>query len=165
MTLLLTISLIIAAGGFLRTTLPQVSRSATSLARAGEAAVATQRSGVEIIHVASELDVTGVWQDSDSDTRFDVTVWLKHTGERESTDPNELDLFVSDVTGPVRIPHTDDAGGGFPSWSYVVEDGGRWEPGATMAMALQYSSALADGDHAVVVSTPEGTSAWFNAEL
>lgn len=101
------------------------------------------------------MDGSGIWQDTDSDTYFDVWVWVKNTGSVTIGDLTDLDVFVHGSGTSERIPHTTDTAG-YPRWSASVVGGGTWVESSTLAVTVHYSAAISAGSYAVETVTSEG---------
>jgi len=117
------------------------------------------RSQVEIINAAGELDGDGVWQDTNSNSYFDLFVWMKNIGAETIVDTRRCDVFLAgNQTAWAWIPHTDYAEGGYPQWDYVVENGTDWSTTTTMRIEISYESPLASGEYRIKVLIPNGVS-------
>jgi archaellum component FlaG (FlaF/FlaG flagellin family) len=138
---------------------PAIVRSSNSIVNVSERMEDRIGSQVSIVYATGELDDNGVWQDTDSDTFFDVTVWVKNVGSTRILGIDQMDVFLGKLgnfSDFARIPHVDDAGGGYPSWSYTIENGTEWENTVTVKIAVHYSSALTSDTYRVKVITPSG---------
>ena len=111
---------------------------------------------ISIIYATGELDSDEVWQDTDSDTYFDVTAWVKNVGSSRILGADQVDVFLGSNGTIARIPYVDDSGGSYPSWSYTLENGTEWKNTVTMKISIHYSSAQASDTYLVKVITPAG---------
>jgi archaellum component FlaG (FlaF/FlaG flagellin family) len=117
------------------------------------------RSQVEIIHAAGELDEDGNWQDTNSNSYFDVFVWVKNIGAEAVDDVGRCDIFINgDQTVWAWIPHVDYAEGAFPQWDYVIENGSEWSTATTLKIEVIYETALSSGEYRLRVLIPNGVS-------
>ena len=163
--MLLTVGGFIAAMVLLATVFPAVTRTGNAIASERSAIGVQSLQDIGIVNALSELDGGGVWQDTDTDTYFDVWVWLKNSGSVTIYDLSELDVFVHTVGTSTRVPHTGDAGGGYPQWSAVVEGGGEWVESSTLKITIHYSAAVTAGTFTLETLTPEGARALGTYEL
>ena len=137
-----------------------------AIARTGNA-IAADRTGVSeqsseeirLVNALSELDASGSWLDTDSDSLFDVWVWVKNTGAETVRSVNEMDVFVHGGGTSARIPHSSVAGGSNPQWAHAVEGGGTWLVDITLKITIHYATAVAADDYAIEVATPRGANA------
>lgn len=114
------------------------------------------KSGIEIVHIAAELDSNGVWQDSNGDGNFDVNVWVKNTGSLRIPAVGASDVFFGPEGNFTRIPHVDQAGGTYPNWEWTVENDDAWDPTATARININYGSALTSGRYFVKIVITNG---------
>ena len=89
------------------------------------------KSQIRIVHATGELDENQNWQDTDSDGDFDIFLWVKNIGASRLIAIKEVDVFFGTEGDFSRIPYVDDAGGGFPNWTYQLENATEWKPTAT----------------------------------
>lgn len=114
-------------------------------------------SQISIIHVASELDSDGWWQDSNNNGTFDVFIWVKNVGSVRMIALEQIDLFFGPEGNFSRIPHMD-AAAGYPYWSWQLENAAAWTPTATLKITIQHGAPQASGRYFVKLTTPNGTS-------
>jgi archaellum component FlaG (FlaF/FlaG flagellin family) len=112
--MLLTVGSIAVAAMLVAVVFPAIARTGNAIAsdRAGIALQAND--GIAVVNAYSELDGSAVWQDTDSDTYFDVWIWVKNTGGVTIHDLDDLDVFVHGRGDSERIPHTSAAGAAYP---------------------------------------------------
>lgn len=113
---------------------------------------------VSVVYATAELDDTQTWQDTDLDGNFDVYFWIKNVGTTRILDVTAIDIFLGTDGNFQRIPYVDYAGGGFPRWSYSVENGTDWTDTVTIKVSVDYSSTLATDEYFVKVVTPAGAA-------
>jgi archaellum component FlaG (FlaF/FlaG flagellin family) len=117
------------------------------------------RSQIEIIHATGELDEDGNWQDTNSNSYFDVFVWVKNIGTEAVADVGRCDIFINgDQTVWAWIPHVDYAEGAFPQWDYVIENGSQWSTATTLKIEVSYEITLSSGEYRLKVLIPNGVS-------
>ena len=113
---------------------------------------------VSVVYATAELDDTQTWQDTDLDGNFDVYFWIKNVGTTRILDVTAIDIFLGTDGNFQRIPYVDYAAGGFPRWSYSVENGTDWTDTVTIKVSVDYSSTLATDEYFVKVVTPAGAA-------
>lgn len=111
-----------------------------------------------MVYATAELDDTQTWQDTDSDGNFDIYFWIKNIGTTRILDVTAIDVFLGTDGDFQRIPYIDYAAGGFPRWSYSVENGTDWTDAVTIKVSVDYSSTLATDEYFVKVVTPAGAA-------
>lgn len=136
---------------------PAIVRSGNSLTRMAAKLDERIESQVKIVYATGELDSSGTWQDVDSDAYFDVTFWVKNIGVSRIIGIEETDIFYGTAGDFARIPHTTDAGGAYPQWSYSIENGDDWTSSVTVKFWIHYQSAEASDEYFVKVITPNGS--------
>ncbi len=135
---------------------PAITRSSNSIVRIAQKVDERIQTQVSVIYAASELDENGVWQDTDSDTYFDVWVWVKNVGAARILGVDQTDVFFGTEGNFVRVPHANDAGGTYPQWTHAIENGTEWNNTATAKITIHYSTALASDTYTVKIVTPSG---------
>ena len=111
---------------------------------------------IEVIHAAGELDSSGLWQDVNGDSNFDLFVWVKNVGSARISAVEKIDVFIGPEGNFSRVPHQSNAGGSLPYWTYSIENDSVWNPSATLAIEVHYPSTQASGRYFVKVVTPNG---------
>lgn len=154
--LLLTLGGFITAAVLLATLTPTVTRTGNAIVADREGFVDQTSEDITLVNAFSELDSAATWQDTDSDTYFDIWMWTKNTGTRTIPKFDNLDVFVHSSGTSERIPHADDAGVSYPQWTAAVEGETTWLEDATLKITVHYSGAQAAGDYTLEVVTPVG---------
>jgi archaellum component FlaG (FlaF/FlaG flagellin family) len=113
---------------------------------------------VDIIHVSSELDQNGTWQDTNGDGRFSVFVWAKNVGASRVSAIDQMDVFFGSEGDFVRIANTKAAGGAFPNWAWSVENDNDWNPTSTLKITINNNATLPSGRYFVKLVLPNGLS-------
>ncbi len=133
-----------------------ITRGSNSIVRIAQRVDERIQTQISVVFAASELDENGVWQDTDSDTYFDVWVWVKNVGAARILGVDQTDVFFGTEGDFQRIPHTNDAGGTYPQWTYSLENGSEWNTTTTAKITIHYSATLASDTYTVKVVTPSG---------
>jgi hypothetical protein len=102
------------------------------------------KSRINIVHAANSSDRTSVY------------LWVKNVGSARIVDIDEVDIFFGQETDFSRIPYTDDAGGGYPQWSYSLENDTQWLTSATVKITITYESDPGAGTYFAKVVIPNG---------
>ena len=92
--LLLTLGGFITASVLLAMLFPSITRTGNAIAKDRDGFVQQTSEHITLINGFSELDATATWQDTDSDTYFDVWMWVKNTGSKTITPFDDVDVFV-----------------------------------------------------------------------
>jgi len=153
---LLVIAGVVAAVMVVNSVLPAISGSSNSIAQASAKVSDRIETQVSIVYATGELDTTGTWQDTNSDSDFDITVWVKNVGNARILDVGQMDVFLGRSGTFARIPYVDDAGASYPRWVYALENGDEWENSVTAKITIHYSSTQASDTYMVKVITPSG---------
>ncbi len=154
--LLLTLGGFITASVLLAMLFPSITRTGNAIAKDRDGFVQQTSEHITLVNGFSELDATATWQDTDSDTYFDVWMWVKNTGSKTITPFDDLDVFVHSSGTSQRIPHENDAGVSYPRWAGDVEGAAVWLEDATLKITVHYSAGQAAGDYTLEVVTPLG---------
>ncbi len=137
---------------------PAIVRSGNSLSRVGAKLDERIESQIKAVYATAELDESGVWQDVNSNSDFDVDIWVKNIGVSRILGVDQTDIFFG-VNGDFeRVPHTSDAGGTYPRWSHSLENGTDWTPSVTVKITILYDSSLTSDEYFVKVISPAGAS-------
>ena len=153
---LLIIAAVVAAVLVVNATYPAIVRSSNAIVGISQRVDQRIETQVSAVYATGELDSAGTWQDADSDTYFDVTVWVKNVGSSRILGTDQMDIFFGKAGDFSRIPYVDDAGGSFPSWSYLIENGTEWTNTVTVKISIHYQSPLASDTYLVKLITPSG---------
>lgn len=138
---------------------PTIKESSQALVNMKARIDQRMKTDIVIVHVASELDAQGNWQDINGDGDFDVFVWVKNVGSLRITAINRLDVFYGQEGAFYRVPYVDDAGGTYPYWTWAIENDTEWNPTATLRITVHDSAIPARGRYIVKVALPVGVSA------
>ena len=157
----ITTALLIVVGMVLTVVLfnaayPAVMDSGQALSLMADRANDRLKSQIAIIHVSSETDQGGWWQDVNGNGYFDVFVWVKNIGAVRLFPVEALDVFFGPEGNFGRLLEASQAGEGYPRWSGQVEGGSDWTPTATLKLTLSYALPLPPGRYYIQVTTPNG---------
>ncbi len=154
--MLLVIASVTASVMVMNAVLPAIVRGTNSIVNISGRVEDRIRTQISVVYATGELDVNAVWQDADTDTLFDATVWVKNVGSSRILGIDQMDVFFGKPGSFVRVPYVDDAGGGYPSWTYTIENGTEWRNSVTVKFEIHYESALASDTYLVKFTTPSG---------
>lgn len=146
----------VAAVVVINATYPAIVRSSNSIVEISSHMEDRIQSQIKIVYATGELNSNGVWQDTNSDGYFDVTVWVKNVGASRILGLDQMDVFLGKAGYFARIPYVTDAGSSYPRWSYTLENGTEWTTTVTVKIAIHYSSAQTSDTYVVKVVTPSG---------
>lgn len=156
--MLLTIAGVASAVLAVNALYPAITRSSGAMVTIASKVDDQIKSQISIIHATGELDKDGVWQDTDSDGKFDIFIWVKNVGASRILGIQESDIYFGQQGNYARIPHQTYAGGQYPQWVYQVEGGGDWESPKTLKITIHYSTARSQGTYLIKVIIPNGVS-------
>lgn len=111
---------------------------------------------IVVVHASGELDSGGAWQDTNSDGNFDIFAWTKNVGSTRISAVERADIFFGPEGNFTRIPHQSNAGGSMPYWTYSIENDSYWNPSATLAIEIHFSTTLSSGRYYLKIVTPDG---------
>jgi archaellum component FlaG (FlaF/FlaG flagellin family) len=157
-TVLLLVAAIVTVVMVINAVYPAVGLSTGALSSASSKADDIVKSQINIIHATGELDSNGTWQDTNSDGKFNLFIWVKNTGTVTIDDMQSGDVFIGSAGIWTRIPNINFAQGSLPSWDYVVENGSDWGQSNTIEISVSYASPLPPGEYTVKVTIPNGVS-------
>jgi archaellum component FlaG (FlaF/FlaG flagellin family) len=156
-TILLMVAAVVCVTLVINAVYPAITSSSGALGSASARMNERMRSQIEIIHASGELDDTGSWQDTNSNGYFDVFVWVKNVGAASVVDVRQCDIFLAgNQTAWAWIPHAEYAGGAYPQWDYVIENGSSWTTATTARVEIRYESPLSPAEYRIKVLTPNG---------
>ena len=165
-TMLLTIAGVIAAVAVMNAVYPAVTRSSSAVASASGTVDERIRTNITVVQSVGELDSSSVWVDTNSNSLFDFYVWSKNVGNIRIPAIAEVDIFFGQPGGIERIPYEDDAGGGYPQWSYTLEGGAtEWGIASTVKFDIKFDNGCPSactkptGTYFIRVITPNGVAA------
>lgn len=156
-TALVIIASLVAMSLMINAVYPAIARSGNAIIRSSELLDQRIETQISLVYAVGELDSDG-WQstDGDGDLFFDVWIWVKNVGSSTILSIEQTDIFFGKTGDFARIPYVDYAGGGFPSWTYSLENGTDWETGVTLKVTVHYETPLAADTYVVKVVTPAG---------
>jgi len=125
---------------------PAVNRSSQAMVSMAEKIDDRMKSQINIIHASNSSD------------RKTVYVWVKNVGTSRILSIEQSDLFFGQEGEFSRIPHADDAGGGYPRWAYTIENDTEWKSGATLKITVSYESDPGAGTYFVKMVIPNGVA-------
>ncbi len=158
-TVLMTIAGVVCVIMVINAVYPAVTSSSSSMSSATSIMNDRIRSQIEIVHAAGELLGNGTHQDTNSNGKFDVFVWVKNVGVETIDTPKSCDVFIlGNSTIWSWIPHSDYASGGYPQWTYNQETGTEWTRATTIKIDIEYGANLQSGEYEVKVLIPNGIS-------
>lgn len=137
---------------------PAVVRSSDTMVGLERRAGERLKSQVKIVHAAGELDSEGAWQDINGDEDFDIFLWAKNLGSTRLQAIERCDIFLGPEGDFARIPHLDYAEGGYPHWTYQIENDDYWNPTATIKITVHFSSILTSDRYYAKIVLPNGVS-------
>lgn len=157
-TALLIIVSMITAMVLFNAAFPAVIEGSNALSSMADQAQDEIRSEITIIHSSGELDHTGWWQDTNSNGLFDVFVWVKNTGLTRIRSLEHIDVFFGQEGNFTRIPHSSQAEGMYPHWSWELENSASWSPAATLRIVIHHNAPLSPGRFFIRIAAPNGTT-------
>ncbi len=160
-TILMVIAAVVCVVLILNAVFPAISSSSGAMSSASARMSERIKSDIEIIHAAGEYDDSGTWQDTNSDTEFDIFVWVKNIGTETVRDIEGCDIFIGgNETLWAWVPHTNYAGGSYPQWEYSIENGTVWKKATTVKVEVSYQAAgrPSVGEYNVKVMIPNGVA-------
>ena len=135
---------------------PAIVRSGNSITRSAAKLDDRIESQIKTVYATAELDEDAVWQDAGTIGKFDIDFWVKNIGSSRIIGVDQTDIFFGVNGDFARIPYTTDAGGGYPQWSYSLENGTDWTNSVTVKFTILYSSSQSSDEYFVKVIAPNG---------
>ena len=89
---------------------PMINRSSNAMVSMADTIDERMKSRINIVHAANTANRTSVY------------LWVKNVGTTRIVGMDGMDIFFGQETDFERIPYVDYAGGGYPQWSYIVEN-------------------------------------------
>ena len=123
---------------------PMVNRSSQAMVSMADTIDDRMKSRINIVHAANTAD------------RLNVYLWVKNVGTSRIVSVQETDVFFGPSDNFSRISYVDDAGGGYPRWSYALENNTEWLSGATLKITITYSVDPGTGTSYAKVVIPNG---------
>ncbi len=143
-TALLIIAGVVCAMVLFNSVLPMVHRSTAAMGSMTDKIDDRMKSRISIVHAANTAD------------RLTVYIWVKNVGSSRIVAIEESDVFFGLESDFSRIPYVDDAGGGYPQWSYSIENNTEWKNSATVKITITYSSDPGAGTYFSKIIIPNG---------
>ena len=125
---------------------PMIGRSSQAMVSMADKIDDRMKSRINIIHAAN------------TSNRQTVYLWVKNVGSSRIVAIEETDIFFGEEDGFERVPHTDDAEGGYPQWAYTIENDTEWGSSATVKITISYSSDPGAGTYFAKIVIPNGIS-------
>jgi len=125
---------------------PMINRSSQAMVSMAEDIDDRMKSRINIVHAANTSD------------RKTVYIWVKNVGSSRIVSIEESDVFFGQDDNFSRISHVDDAGGSYPSWSYILENDTEWLTGVTLKVTITYEADPGTGTYFIKVIIPNGIS-------
>jgi len=152
----LVIASVVAAMLMINAVLPAISQAGNSIINSADRVNERIETQISIVYGTGELDSTASWVDTDTDSSFDVWIWVKNVGASRIVDIPSSDLFFGAEGAYSRIPYVDDAGGSKPNWDFSLENGTEWKNSNTVKITIHYSSPLASDTYRATFIVPSG---------
>ena len=160
-TVLMIVAAVISVVIVINVVYPAITSSSGSISSASSRMGDRIRSQIQIIHATGELDSVGSFSDTDSDSNFDIFIWVKNVGSETIDSIYSSDVFIANTDNVWSwIPHTDYAAGANPQWTYTLENGSaKWKKATTAKIEVNYgNSTQSSGEYSVKVLIPNGIS-------
>ena len=125
---------------------PMVNRSSHAMVSMADTIDERMKSRINVVHAANTANRTSVY------------LWIKNVGSARIVDIEEMDVFFGQESDFERVPYTDDAAGGYPQWSYSLENDTEWLTSATCKITIEYSSDPGAGTYFAKIVIPNGIS-------
>ena len=125
---------------------PMINRSSQAMVSMAEQVDERMKSRINIVHAANSADHTHVY------------LWVKNVGTQRILATQESDLFFGQEDDFERIPYVSDAGGGYPSWNFTLENDVEWVTSATLKITITYGSDPGAGTYFSKFIIPNGIS-------
>jgi len=123
---------------------PMVNRSSQAMVSMAEQVDERMKSRINIVHAANSANRTSVY------------LWVKNVGAQRIVSIDDSDLFCGPSDDFSRIPYFEDAEGGYPRWSYSLENDSEWQTSATLKITITYSSDPGTGMYFTKFIIPNG---------
>jgi hypothetical protein len=156
-TFLIIVSVILVVVAF-NAVYPAAISSADAVRSAQNRLSSRLKTDITIIHVTSELDRFGAWQDVNGDGEFSVFIWIKNTGDLRIAALEACDLFLGPEGAFERIAHESQALGDQPYWAHHVENGAHWDPTRTLKITVSYPNPLSSDRYDIRFALPNGVA-------
>jgi hypothetical protein len=123
---------------------PMVNRSSQAMVSMAEQVDERMKSRINIVHAANSANRTLVY------------LWVKNVGTQRVVNIDDSDLFCGQSDNFSRIPYFEDAEGGYPQWSYSLENDSEWQTSATLKITIAYSGDPGAGTYFTKFIIPNG---------
>lgn len=123
---------------------PMINRSSNAMVSMADTIDERMKSRINIVHAANTANRTSVY------------LWVKNVGTTRIVGMDGMDIFFGQETDFERIPYVDYAGGGYPQWSYIVENDTEWLTSATLKITISYDADPGAGTYFSKVIIPNG---------
>ncbi len=125
---------------------PMVNSSSQAMVSMAQQVDERMKSRINIVHAANTANRTSVY------------LWVKNIGAQTIKAIDDCDLFCGQDDSFERIPYTTEAEGGYPQWTYSIENDTEWRNSATLKITLTYSSDPGAGTYYTKFILPNGIS-------
>ena len=125
---------------------PMLNRSGQAMVSMAEQVDERMKSRISIVHAANSANRTSVY------------LWVKNVGTQRIVDVSASDLFFGQEDNFERIPYVANAGGGYPQWTYALENDTEWRTSATLKVTITYSADPGAGTYYAKFIIPNGIS-------
>jgi len=125
---------------------PMINRSSSAMVSMADTIDERMKSRINIVHAANTANRTSVY------------LWVKNVGSTRIVDIDETDIFFGQETDFERISYVDDAGGGYPRWSFTLENDTEWRTSATVKITISYDADPGAGTYFAKIVIPIGIS-------
>ena len=123
---------------------PMINRSSNAMVSMADTIDERMKSRINIVHAANTANRTSVY------------LWVKNVGTTRIVGMDGMDIFFGQETDFERIPYVDYAEGGYPQWSYIVENDTEWLTSATLKITISYDADPGAGTYFSKVIIPNG---------
>jgi hypothetical protein len=123
---------------------PMVNRSSQAMVSMAEKVDERMKSRINIVHAANSANRTFVY------------LWVKNVGTQRIVNVDDCDLFCGPSDNFSRIPYVADAEGGYPQWTYDLENDTEWQTSATLKITIDYNSDPGTGTYFTKFIIPNG---------
>jgi len=125
---------------------PMVNSSSQAMVSMAEQVDERMKSRINIVHAANTANRTSVY------------LWVKNIGAQTVKVVDDCDLFLGQDNSFERVPYTTEAGGGYPQWTFTIENDTEWKNSATIKITISYSSDPGAGTYYTKFILPNGIS-------
>ena len=160
---MLTIAGIAGLAAVFNAIYPALTRSSGAIVTSSAKVDERLRSDIAIVHAIGELNSSGAFADTNSNSRFEIFVWVKNVGDTRIVSIEGIDVFIGQIGTFARIPNQIEVDSDvYPRWSEDVEgssDDTQWNPKETLKITIDYdTSTQSQGNYDVKVTIPNGVA-------